>query len=137
MEVQPSAVNDPTDSPRFLINPNFKNHMSTATEHSTLYLQSFIPKAGDIFSIDDAARISGMPRHILLVCCRNRLVAPWTDPQEGGYFFDASAIQTLRRIEYLRTECAVNWTGIHIILHLAKKLENLGNKNPLASADVF
>jgi DNA-binding transcriptional MerR regulator len=99
------------------------------TTVASLSLQVAVPEAGAVFSIDAAAHLARMPRHILLVCCRRGLVTPQRDPNYGGLYFDKDAIRTLQRIEYLRTSCGVNLTGIEIILRL---MEDVGELRALA-----
>jgi len=43
----------------------------------------------------------------ILVYYKHGLVSPVVDPECGGYYFNDEAIRTLRRIEYLRTDCGI------------------------------
>ena len=88
-------------------------------------LQPFTPQPTTYYSIETAARLSQMPRHRILVCCKRRMVTPWIESSSGRYLFDAEAIRVLQRIEYLHADCGVNFTGIHIILSLAEELERV------------
>lgn len=97
--------------------------MNTQAEIHLYALQRFSPEPDVVYSIDSAAHIAGMPRHLLLVCCKHGLVSPRIDPEYGGLFFDAPALQRLKRIAYLHSECGVNLTGIQIILDLLAELE--------------
>lgn len=97
--------------------------MNLATDSYTLQL--FAPQPDALFPIDTAAQLARMPRHIVLVCCRRLLVTPHVDPNYGGFYFDQDAVRTLQRIEYLRTSCGVNFTGIEIILKLMTDVEEL------------
>lgn len=86
-------------------------------------LQPFVMDADVFYPIDTAAHLAQMPRHRILVCCKRGLISPHVDPEDGRYSFNATAIRILQRIEYLHTECGVNFTGIQIILSLADEVE--------------
>lgn len=88
-------------------------------------LQVFATEPDAVFPIDTAAHLARMPRHVVLVCCRRGLVTPQIDPEYGGFYFSQDAVRTLQRIEYLRTACGVNLSGIEIILKLMTDVEEL------------
>jgi hypothetical protein len=96
--------------------------MSTDVLHTTT-LQPFTMEPESYYPIDLAARLAQMPRHRVLVCCKRGFVSPFVDPDDGRYSFDVASIRVLQRIEYLYTECGVNFTGIQIILMLADEVE--------------
>lgn len=81
-------------------------------------VQVFTPDPETLYSIEVAAQMARMPRHVVLVCCRRGLVAPHIDPNYGALSFDLDTIRTLQRIEYLRSARGVNFAGIEIILQL-------------------
>lgn len=78
-----------------------------------------------LYSIDVAAHLAQVPRHLILVACKHRLIAPQPDPGNGAYYFDAETLRTLRRIGYLHQQCGVNMTGIRIILGLMDEVSRL------------
>ena len=88
-------------------------------------LQLFALETDAVYPIDLAARLAHMPRHRILVCCKRRIVSPMIDPDDGRYTFDAATIRVLQRIEYLYSECGVNFTGIQIIMSLADEVERI------------
>lgn len=90
---------------------------------SSMTIQPFGLEMDAAYPIDLAARLAQMPRHRILVCCKRGIVAPMIDPEDGRYTFDAATIRVLQRVEYLHTECGVNFTGIQIILSLAGEVE--------------
>jgi DNA-binding transcriptional MerR regulator len=95
------------------------------TETDILAVELFASEPDVLYPVDVAAQLAGMPRHLVLVCCRRGLVAPRIDPNYGGFYFDETSIRTLQRIEYLRSACAINLAGIHIILQLMAEVEHL------------
>ena len=99
--------------------------MSTSSENPSWSLQPFVPEPEAVYSLDAAARLARMPRRLVLLCCQRELVAAYRDPDYGGYAFDAEAIRTLQRIQFLREECGVNFTGIEIILELMDEVRRL------------
>jgi hypothetical protein len=90
-----------------------------STEATSTTLQPFVLETNAVYPIDIAARLAHMPRHRVLVCCKRGIVSPMVDSEDGRFSFDAATIRSLQRIEYLHTECGVNFTGIQIILSLA------------------
>ena len=96
--------------------------MNTDVINSTT-LQPFALETDADYPIDLAARLAQMPRHRILVCCKRGIVAPMIHPEDGRYTFDAATIRVLQRVEYLYTECGVNFPGIQIILSLADEVE--------------
>jgi DNA-binding transcriptional MerR regulator len=88
-------------------------------------LQPFEPDPRTAYTIEMTAHLVDVPRHTILLYCKHGLVSPVVDPACGGYFFNDEAIRVLRRVEYLRTNCGVNLTGIKMILDLMNKVERL------------
>jgi DNA-binding transcriptional MerR regulator len=105
--------------------------MNAETEIHVRTLQRFAPAPDAIYPIDIAAHLARIPRHVILVCCKNGLISPYIDPEYGGFFFDAAAIRTLQRIEYLRTDCGINFAGIQIILEVLQEVERLRARDPV------
>jgi hypothetical protein len=96
--------------------------MSTDTSNISTR-QPFAMGSETHYPIDLAARLARMPRHRVLVCCKRGFVSPSVDTADGRYSFDAPSIRILQRIEYLYTDCGVNFTGIQIILALVDEVE--------------
>jgi DNA-binding transcriptional MerR regulator len=88
-------------------------------------LQLFEPAADAVYSIEATARLVDVPRRTILLYCKQGLVSPVVDSQCAGYYFNDEAIRVLRRIEYLRTVCGINPTGVRLILELMKEVEDL------------
>lgn len=98
--------------------------MLTDTASFSYTVQLFTPEPDALYPLDTAAHLAGMPRHIVLVCCRRGLISPHIDPEYGGFYFDRDAIRTMQRIEYLRSVRGVNLPGIEIILQLMAELRS-------------
>ena len=88
-------------------------------------LQLFEPDARAVYTIEAAARLTQLPRRLIVVYFRHGLVSPVMDPACSGWYFNDEAIRILRRIEYLRTTCGLNIAGIKLIMDLARELELL------------
>ena len=97
--------------------------MKAAEISPTRTLQPFEPEPGGVYPIETAAHLAHIPRRTLLLYCRHRLVAPVSDPEYDGYYFDDEAIRTLRRIEFLHSVHGINLIGTRMILELTNLLE--------------
>jgi DNA-binding transcriptional MerR regulator len=109
--------------------------MNNETEFSQAALQPFTADPETFYSLEAAAHLARIPRHIVLVCCRRGIISPRIDPDFGGFSFDYESVRTLQHIEYLRTARGVNLEGIEIILRLMDEVRLLraavdGNENP-------
>ena len=87
-------------------------------------LQPSEPDTSSIYPIETVAHLVQMPRRHIVVYFKYGLVSPVVDPVHGWWFND-EAIRALRRIEYLRAGCAINLTGIKLIMELTKEVELL------------
>jgi hypothetical protein len=85
----------------------------------------FNPPADALYDIDMAARLSDLPRHTILVCCKYRLVRPMADSSNSGYQFSGDTIHALRRVAALREVCGNDFLGMKIILELMNRLEQM------------
>ena len=99
--------------------------MTIAAKHRIHAIQLFEPDVDTVYSIEAAAHIAQVSRRSILVYYKHGLVSPVVDRQCGGYYFNDEAIRTLRRIEYLRTQCGVSLVGIKMILRLMSEVERL------------
>lgn len=88
-------------------------------------VQSFEPDPAAVYSIEMAAQLAGLPRRMILVYCKHGMISPTVDPMLWGYWFDADAIRTLRRIENLRITCGDDLPGIAMILDLMNEVQVL------------
>jgi DNA-binding transcriptional MerR regulator len=88
-------------------------------------LQPFALDQEAVYTLDEAAHLSNLPRHFVVVCWKHGLIAPRVDSAYGGLFFDYAAIRMLQRIGYLHGDCGVNLTGIKIIIELMDEVERL------------
>jgi DNA-binding transcriptional MerR regulator len=89
-------------------------------------LQVYEPDEDSLYDLDTAAHLAGAPRRSVAVYCRWGMVRPEVDETYGGWYFDAEAIQAVRRIEYLRRVQGVNLAGIRMIMALLSRLEQTG-----------
>ena len=99
--------------------------MTTHVDIQLHALERFAPQPEAVYPIDVVARLTRLPRHLILVCYKYGFVPAERDPAYGGYYFNQDAIRVLQRIEYLHVQCGINMTGIGIILGLMDEVERL------------
>jgi DNA-binding transcriptional MerR regulator len=92
---------------------------------SSRAIQLFEPPADSVYTIDATSRIVAIPRRMIVVYCKHKLLSPAFDTVDHGYYFDGDGIRALRRIEALRSACGDDFAGIKIILDLTAALERL------------
>ncbi|PYK22762.1 MAG: hypothetical protein DME59_19160 [Verrucomicrobia bacterium] len=88
-------------------------------------IQLFEPPANAVYTIDATSRMVDVPRRMILVYCKHKLLSPAFETIDHGYYFDRDSIRTLRRIDALRSVCGNDFAGIKIILDLTTALERL------------
>src|ERR1041385_5910634 len=88
-------------------------------------IQLFEPKPGTVYSIETVSQLAGTSRRRILIYCKERLVAPMTNPDIEGYWFDAQTLRTLRQIEELRAVCNEPLAGVRLILDLMHEVQRL------------
>jgi DNA-binding transcriptional MerR regulator len=96
-----------------------------SVETPTTTLQLFEPDARAVYTLEQAARLTQLPRRQIAVYFKYGLVSPVMDPACGGWYFNDEAIRILRRIDYLRTACGLNLVGIKLMMDLAREVEQL------------
>ncbi|MEY4938376.1 MAG: hypothetical protein RIQ93_111 [Verrucomicrobiota bacterium] len=99
--------------------------MNSDLEYSLGALERFALQPAAVYSIDAAAHAAGVPRHLILVCCKHGLLSPQMDPVYGGYYFAEGDLRRLERIRYLQFDCGINLTGIKIIFGLMDEADRL------------
>ena len=88
-------------------------------------LELFEPAPDATYSIEQAARLSQVPRRLIAVYFRHGLVTPAADPDVGGWYFDDEGIRTLRQIERLRNSLGMSLMAVKIVLELGHEVERL------------
>lgn len=91
----------------------------------TTTLQLFEPDAQAVYTLEQAARLTQLPRRLIAVYFKHGLVSPVMDPACSGWYFNDEAIRILRRIDYLRTTCGLNLVGMKLMMDLAREVERL------------
>src|SRR5579871_994046 len=97
--------------------------MKVATKDYIGTVQRFEPEKDVVYTIEAAGHIAHTPRRTIVMYYKLGLISPVSDPSREGYYFDAEGIRTLRRIEFLRSDCGVNLAGIKMILRLLDEVE--------------
>lgn len=90
-----------------------------------LALERFEPEPGAVYNIETAARLTGIPRRMILVYCKYRLVAPVGEPYIAGYWFTRDAILSLREIQEVRVRCRDEVETVATILSLLNEIKAL------------
>ena len=62
-------------------------------------LQLFEPDARAVYTLEQAARLTQLPRRLIAVYFKDGLVSPVMDPACSGWYFNDEAIRILRRID--------------------------------------
>jgi DNA-binding transcriptional MerR regulator len=99
--------------------------MAKRPQTSSRAIQLFEPPADAVYTIDATSRMVGIPRRIIVIYCKHKLLSPAFDTGDPVYYFDGDGIRALRRIEALRSVCGDHFTGIKMILDLTAALERL------------
>jgi DNA-binding transcriptional MerR regulator len=81
-----------------------------------------------VYSIEQASQLANVSRRRILIYCKQRLLSPKASPELAGYWFDADALRTLKRIEQLRAICDEPLAGVSLILDLTRELQRLRNE---------
>lgn len=79
------------------------------------------PGNGSGYSLEILAQLSGVTRQTVLLYQENGLVQELTS-------FDDDTVRTVRRIEYLRSTCEVNMTGLKMMMKLLNEVEDLRDR---------
>jgi len=81
-----------------------------------------------VYSIERASQLANVSRRRILIYCKQRLLSPMASPELSGYWFDADALRTLKRIEELRAICDEPLAGVTLILDLMREVQRLRNE---------
>ncbi len=81
-----------------------------------------------VYSIERASQLANVSRRRILIYCKQRLLSPIASPELSGYWFDADALRTLKRIEELRAICDEPLAGVSLILDLMREVQRLRNE---------
>jgi DNA-binding transcriptional MerR regulator len=93
--------------------------------HPSIAMELFQPKPNVLYSLDETARLAGVPRRSILIYCRAGLIRPVVQPPYGVMKFTEEVIYTIRRIEYLRTVHGLDLAWLKIMFDLLDEVERL------------
>ena len=62
-------------------------------------IQVFEPAPDAVYTIEAAEHLAHVPRRLIAIFCKYRLVSPVDDPANNGFYFNEEGIRTLRRID--------------------------------------
>ena len=99
--------------------------MNTPSENNSLGLPLFEPDTDATYTVEVIASLTGITSQTVLHYQEQGLISPGAGHEPDAGQFDAEALLTLRRIEHLRSTCAVNESGLKLILELMDEIERL------------
>lgn len=79
----------------------------------------------ELYSIEQAATQLGVPRRLIVLCCKYGYVSASVGPLPDGWYFDHEALGAVRRIAALRVLCGGSFAGVHRILELESEVNRL------------
>jgi len=88
-------------------------------------LELYQPKPNQLYGLEVAAHLAGVPRRALLVYCRVGLVESVSQPPYGVMAFSEEAIHAVRRIERVRTTHGLDLTLLKFMFDLLEEVERL------------
>lgn len=77
------------------------------------------------YSLEMIAELAGVEESTVIRYRECGFLRPVTGGAEAGERFDEECLRQLRRIEHLRRECALNETGLRMMLDLLEEVEFL------------
>ena len=83
------------------------------------------PAPGTLYTIDDVAQMVSLSRRLIALYSRHGLIRPAFNPEDGGWYFTAETIHTLRRLEVLRIGHRLDFSGVRLVLGLIEEIERL------------
>lgn len=96
--------------------------LSQAVRHPVAAYQ---PKPNELYSLEVAAHLAGIPRRSLLVYCRIGMVRPVCQPPYGVMAFTEEAIHAVRRIERVRVVHSSDLALLKFTFDLLAEVERL------------
>lgn len=99
--------------------------MGETDSSASTELTAFDPMGEGVYSIETVVQMTQTTRHQIAVYCRHGLIAPVTEPERDGWWFDQEAIRMLRRIECLRADYGLNLAGLRVVSELYCEVERL------------
>jgi len=102
------------------VDPSIESHLTSSAS-----LITWEPAPGTLYTIDDLAQMVNLSRRLIVLYSRHGLIRPAFEPQDGGWYFTAETIHTLRRIENLRIVHRLDLSGLRLVLGLINEIERL------------
>ena len=99
--------------------------MNTPSENDSPGLPLFEPDTDATYTIETIASLTGASTQTILRYREEGLISPIAGREADSGQFDVEALRTLRRIEHLRSTCAVNESGLRLILTLMEEIDRL------------
>lgn len=88
-------------------------------------LEIYAPTSGKSYTLEETERVSGAAKRNILIYCNSGLIPDVEESNVQGLLFGDVAIQTIRRVEFLKHVKGINLEGIRVILELQNEVETL------------
>ncbi len=106
------------------MNPN-EQGMSNEPSSESVGLPVYEAEVGVWYSLEMIAELAGVEESTVIRYRECGFLRPVTGGAGAGERFDEECLRQLRRIEHLRRECALNETGLRMMLELLEEVEFL------------
>jgi len=83
------------------------------------------PNPAALYTLEEAVRLTHLPRRQIVRYCQCGLVAPVAAPEAGGWTFNDEGLRRLRRLDALRQNYGVNLQALRLIVELLDEVERL------------
>lgn len=99
--------------------------MNPSVDLDASQLPTYEPDSGTTYTLRVVAELTGVSSTMILHYQEHGLVVPVSDARADDPRFDDQALRALRRIDYLRSACGVNVSGLKLLLGLMDEVDRL------------
>jgi len=86
------------------------------------------PDTTATYNLAVVAELTGISSHLILRYQEQGLIVPVPNSPPAQPQFDDQALRALRRIDYLRSRCEMNESGLRLLLQLLDEVDRLRNE---------
>ncbi len=88
-------------------------------------LELYTPDPAARYTLEEAARLTHLPRRQIVLYCQDGLVAPVGAPEAGGWTFNDEGLRRLRRLAELHRTYQLSLPALRLIVELQDQVERL------------